>query len=133
MFDNLEQELKNGMKAMLIEGASAGAAIEYFNGLNTNYRTIARTEILGAANKASWMLTTKELSELGIMGLMLKTWNTTFNNSRDAHIEANGQQVNFEDEFEVGGEMCMHPQASNLSAGNVINCQCFITRDVIGE
>jgi hypothetical protein len=131
--DSLEQELKGGLIAMLKEGASAGAAIEYFRGLNTNYRTIARTEVLTAANQASWLLTNKELNELGIMDLMKKTWNTTYNNSRDAHIEADQQQVNFNELFEVGGENCMHPGDASLSAGNIINCQCFITRDVIGE
>lgn len=130
--DNLEDDLKDGLTAMLKEGASAGAAIEYFRGLKTNYRTIVRTEVLTAANQASWLLTNKELNELGILNLMKKTWNTTFNNSRDAHIEANGQQVDFNDFFEVGGEQCMHPGDASLSAGNIINCQCFITRDVIG-
>ena len=131
--DNLEKELKGGLTAMLKDGASAGAAIEFFSGLNTNYRTIARTEVLSAANQSSWILNVKELNELGIMNLMRKTWNTNFNNSRDAHIEAHGQQVDFSEAFEVGGELAMFPQDPKLSAGNFINCQCFITRDVIGE
>ena len=46
--------------------------------------------------------------------------------TRDAHKEANGQQVRYDEAFIVGGEKLMYPGAEGGSAENVINCRCYM-------
>lgn len=46
--------------------------------------------------------------------------------TRDAHRHANGQTVDIDEPFIVDGEKLMHPGAEGGSAGNVINCRCFM-------
>ena len=55
-----------------------------------------------------------------------KEWLCAFNNSRDAHMSANGQQVGLDEPFIVNGEKLMHPGDSSCgaSAENVIQCKC---------
>lgn len=44
--------------------------------------------------------------------------------TRDAHLKANGQTVDYDKPFIVDGEELMYPGDPNGSAGNVINCRC---------
>ena len=48
--------------------------------------------------------------------------------SRDAHIEADGQEVGIDDAFKVGPDLMDYPldRSHNPGAGNVINCLCAI-------
>jgi len=82
-------------------------------------KTIVRTEATNAANFAS-MQTAKDM--YGAENLT-KKWLTSFVNSRDAHISANGQLRKFNEMFDVGGEYMMHP-ASGSKPENNINCKC---------
>jgi hypothetical protein len=55
----------------------------------------------------------------------LKGWNCQLlETSREDHIEADGQEVKLDDNFEVGGEMMDAPGDHTASAGNVCNCRC---------
>jgi hypothetical protein len=84
-------------------------------------KTIVRTEATNAANFAS-MQTAKDM--YGEDNLQ-KKWLTSFANSRDAHISANGQKRKFKEMFDVGGEYLMHP-GSGSRAENNINCKCVV-------
>ena len=53
-----------------------------------------------------------------------KVWDTSFVNSRQTHMDANGQTVRVEEYFDVGGEIALYPGDWSLSAANRINCQC---------
>ena len=46
--------------------------------------------------------------------------------TRPAHLDANRQEVPYDEPFEVGDEKLMYPGDISLgaSAGNVINCRC---------
>ena len=44
--------------------------------------------------------------------------------SRDAHKQADGQEVPLDEEFIVDGERLDYPNDSDGSAENVINCLC---------
>jgi HK97 family phage portal protein len=48
--------------------------------------------------------------------------------SRDAHMDADGQEVGVDDSFTVGGERMDYPldRSHGASAGNVVNCLCAI-------
>jgi hypothetical protein len=60
-------------------------------------------------------------------------WNSQFlETSRPAHMQANGQRRGADGYFVVGGEELRYPgDFDNGSVANVINCRCFITRDVL--
>jgi hypothetical protein len=52
--------------------------------------------------------------------------------TRDAHAEADGQEVLLDDNFNVGGESMSFPGDPKGSAGNVVNCLCSIY-PVVGQ
>lgn len=58
---------------------------------------------------------------------MVKTWVAVGDaRTRDAHRHADGQIVGIDEPFMVDGEKLMYPGDQNGSAGNVINCRCFM-------
>ena len=82
--------------------------------------TIARTE--GGALAQFGQYDAVQKSGL----ITVKEWQTQFNNSRDTHIQADGQVVADGEDFIVGGERAIYPQASSLSAKERINCNCNV-------
>jgi uncharacterized protein with gpF-like domain len=46
--------------------------------------------------------------------------------TRDAHDEADGQEVGTDEDFAVGGEALRFPADPAGSAGNTINCRCSV-------
>lgn len=88
--------------------------------------TIARTEVGNAANFAS----NEAAQATGVP--MEKTWNTLGDAFvREDHADADGQTVEQDQDFTVGGEYLGWPGdiSKGATAGNVINCRCFITWD----
>lgn len=82
-------------------------------------RMIARTELIGIANRGS--ITAARLAGVG----GYKSWLATADaRVRDAHWRANGQTVPLDNTFTVGGEELDYPGDGNGSAANVINCRC---------
>lgn len=81
-------------------------------------RRIAMTETSAAYGQGRHLAMTTA-------GVQRKRWLTSGNpNVRAAHRDADGQTVNIDAPFRVGGEALMHPGDPNGSAGNVINCHC---------
>lgn len=89
--------------------------------------TIARTEMNSAANRTS-NETAGALHESGVV--LLKTWVATMDDrTRDAHVDADGQQVPFDEPFEVDSEELDYPGDPAGSAENTINCRCAVIYD----
>lgn len=86
---------------------------------NVRAKRIARTELLGALNTGS-------LIGAQTTGLKLdKVWLASVDGrTRESHIEANGQRVDINADFVVGGVPCQYPAAPTLSARERINCRC---------
>ena len=88
-----------------------------------NYRsnTIARTETHTASGYASEMAATET-------GLNLKKEWVAFidGREREAHAEADGQVVNRDEDFTVGGEQLSYAGDPSGSAENIINCRCAV-------
>ena len=82
--------------------------------------TIARTE--GGALAQFGQYDAVQKSGL----ITVKEWQTQFDNSRDTHIQADGQVVADGEDFIVGGERAIYPQASSLSAKERVNCNCNV-------
>lgn len=89
----------------------------------SNYRsnTIARTETHTASGYASEMAATET-------GLNLKKEWVAFidGRERETHAEANGQVVNRDEDFTVGGEQLAYAGDPSGSAENIINCRCAV-------
>jgi SPP1 gp7 family putative phage head morphogenesis protein len=84
-------------------------------------RRIARTETHMAANAGQ--LAAARASPLDYR----KEWLATEDKrTREDHAEANGQIVDLDEPFIVGGEEMMMPGDPNASAGQVINCRCTV-------
>ena len=61
------------------------------------------------------------------LGKSVKEWNAIYVRTRSAHLEADGQQVDVDVPYIVGGEMLNFPGDGSLGASlwNLINCQCY--------
>ena len=77
--------------------------------------TIARTEIHAADGYAS-----NSMVQEFAPG-MQKRWVCMFNNSREDHMDANGQTVDVDEQFDVGGESMDYPGGGSIPENN-INC-----------
>ena len=93
-----------------------------FNDMSVhNAKRIVRTESVNAANYAT------NQSAVDVFGKenLQKEWIATLDNRvRIDHIQANGQVVDMNQNFLVGGEELAYPGDSRGSAANVINCRC---------
>ena len=83
-------------------------------------RRIVQTESLTALSVAA----DESVRALGIP--FNKTWVISGNNTRPAHLEADGQEVDQDEPFIIDGEELMYPRDDSMgaSAGNIINCAC---------
>lgn len=87
--------------------------------------TVARTETHAAATFGSIESVREAERELGVK--MQKEWLATRDKrTREAHINADGQQVAMEEKFNVGGELMDRPGDPSASPENVVNCRCAI-------
>jgi uncharacterized protein with gpF-like domain len=86
-----------------------------------NAKRIVRTESVNAANYATNQSATDVFGKENLQ----KEWIATFDSrTRIDHIQANGQVVDMDKNFLVGGEELSYPGDSRGSAANVINCRC---------
>ena len=80
--------------------------------------TISRTEVNSAMNAAM-------LEDARVMAPNLnKVWACAFLNSRQDHMDADGQSVPQSEPFIVGGEAMMEPGDDSASADQIVNCAC---------
>jgi len=87
--------------------------------------TIAITETHNAAMFGNYF-SAKDLSEEYDLKTK-KEWIATFDaRTRETHVEANGQIVDMDEAFIVGGERMMYPGDPAASAENVIRCRCVL-------
>jgi len=125
----LNRTIRKSIDEAVELGLSGDTMYEYITGQVENAlpkkfmgraSTIARTE--GGALAQFGQYDAVQKSGL----ITVKEWQTQFNNSRDTHIQADGQVVADGEDFIVGGERAEYPQASSLSAKERINCQCNV-------
>jgi len=84
-------------------------------------QTIARTEAHGSSQGMSLIVA----NETDIK--MVKVWLSDFSeNSREEHMDVDGQTRPLAQAFEVDGEQLEYPGDPSGSAENVINCKCVI-------
>ena len=115
------------LRASLVEGMELGESIPQLaervlgvmgERIRSTPETIARTEALGAANAG----TLEGWRQSGVV--RQKTWLAALDErTRDSHVEAHGQTVGLDEEFEVGGARGPAPGLMN-DPDEDINCRC---------
>jgi len=135
MLSNVPDEIFDEIKSSIQAGLDAGDPIKdiadsirsKFNEIGSGRaKTIAITETAAAYGSA------RDLA-MQDAGISKKQWLTSGNsNVREAHEEANGQIVDADESFEVGGEQLRFPGDPDGSPENIINCHC-VAIPVSGE
>jgi hypothetical protein len=130
----IQQLLKRITPEIVDQGIGAGAAQTMLRDMIQSewhqmkyFRTerIVRTEVNRAANFGSLEGT----KSLGVE--MNKVWISAFApNSRQEHMDADGQVVDLEEAFEVWDESLQYPGDPAGSAGNTINCLCSLYEEL---
>ncbi|HOU26523.1 MAG TPA: phage portal protein [Paludibacteraceae bacterium] len=114
------EEIKNVIAEQFNRWAYGDGVIE------TRAKAMARTSVTGVFNQMS----RRNYAENEyVKGFEWLSAHDRF--VRDAHAEADGQQVVKGQKFNVGGEYLTAPGDPSGSAGNVINCRCTIIPVII--
>jgi hypothetical protein len=130
---NVADDVWEIARAQLVEGVAAAESIPQLSArlsrlprlAGPRAETVARTEVVSAANLAS--LATAQASGV----VQTKTWLATNDDrTREAHADADGQTVPVDQAFTVGGESLQYPGDPSGSPENVINCRCTQTYGV---
>jgi SPP1 gp7 family putative phage head morphogenesis protein len=117
--------LAQGMTEGLSIPALSKAVTEAIGVAEERATTIARTEVVSAANAGS-LDQVRQLSGHG--GPRFKVWLATLDNRvRPTHAEAEGKTVLLDQTFEVGGALLDFPGDPGGPPGEVINCRCTLT------
>lgn len=132
-----QKRIAEALMEVAAEGETLNTAAkriqEVFNVRRQHAYTIARTEILKATQTAQL----EGWKQSGVVDR--KQWNTALDGAvRDNHIYAESQIVGVDQPFILGnGEMADKPgvgyQGQPMTAGNAINCRCFMTEVFKGE
>ena len=127
-----KKELEKTLKKLMtdVDFQSRGAAEkgrilrQRFNKLGRyQAERIVRTEATNAANLGVMQSATDVYGKNSLQ----KKWITSMDGrERSAHAMANGQIVDFNDKFKVGGELLDRAGDPTASAVNVVNCRCAI-------
>lgn len=113
--DAIQIAYKNGES---VDGAIARID-SILGGNKGRAEAIARTELSGLLNETSY----KQMELSGVVSK--KRWYSIGDNrTRDSHRSLNGKTIAFADKFNVNGVNADGPHATNLPAGEVVNCRC---------
>lgn len=127
--DNLEKKLESHLK-------NRNKTISNTIKKEINKKAVNRSELIAEDNvglsegwsreKEATLINEAEIivSQTNILKLK-KKWNTILDNrTRESHAIADGQTVDVEDFFIVGGEALKYPRDPSGSVGNTIRCRC---------
>lgn len=118
--------LQNALLQGILQGDSIGHLADRFQSVANMNRAqairSARTAVTGAQS-AGKQDRYEDLASKGCQ--VTKIWVATNDErTRPEHAEADGQEVPYNEPFEVGGEELMHPADQSGSAWNIYNCRC---------
>ncbi|MCQ2369257.1 MAG: phage head morphogenesis protein [Paludibacteraceae bacterium] len=121
---------RNKLNNALLQGVLQGDSIDKLAnrfmdaGIGERWKAIrsARTAVTGAQSAGKQ----DRYTDLASKGCeMTKIWVATDDDrTRPEHAEADGQEVAYDEPFDVGGEELMYPADPNGSGWNVYNCRC---------
>lgn len=124
------QSIKSDVSGVLIAAILGGLGI---NGIAKSLKETTEKNLNSSVTIAKVKATQTESNARIAVGLeakksgkkVFKKWVAILDDrTRDAHREANGQIVDIDDTFTVGGESLSQPCDPAGSPGNIINCRC---------
>jgi Phage Mu protein F like protein len=127
----IDQELRAIYRDVIEQAATQGlsipntaseivAAVDGTSGARAT--ALARTDLIGLANGASQAVATDTFVGRDDV---LKVWLATEDDrTRDTHVDANGQEQQLNEYFDVGGYPLMYPGDPDGPDEEVINCRC---------
>lgn len=119
------EKLKDQFEASLEAGENRKELIARIQGVYDGFTegratTIARTEVHNATQRGTF-------AGYQQAGSPIKIWVAVGDlNTRDAHLQADGQERPLNMPFDVGGEKLMYPGDPAGAAENTVNCRCTI-------
>jgi len=129
LLPTIERQVRERIETAISQGMSGEETAHSLGFLNTNWRTIARTETFDALNQGAWDQINAETNETG--ATTLKGWlhSGGGRDPRESHIQAGvdygaGNEIPLDQPFIVGGEQMLYPHDPAASAENTINCGC---------
>jgi uncharacterized protein with gpF-like domain len=133
MLSNIGHMVWENTRTQLLDALTNGASVD--DTRNTiassgqfsadQAEVIARTELNGAANAGAMA----EMNAINVPAT--KVWMTAIDSrTRPEHADADGQEVDMSDTFDVGGESLDRPHDPNASAENVVNCRCTVSFNI---
>ncbi len=129
------RQIHDALAEGLAEGESYRELAERIEGLpafdEARALRVARTETVGASNYGSQAVR----DGLRADGYRIeKVWIATLDNStRPDHEAADGQGVDDDKPFQVGGETLMYPGDPSASAEQIVHCRCTTATEIVGE
>lgn len=131
----ISETTKDYIERVLQQGITEGwgidrmvQEIERVDYLNGRVERILRTEINRAVNYGN------ELAADSFGYLTMKRWISVHDNrTRHAHLTADGQTVEVDKYFTVGGEALDFPGDPKGSADNTVNCRCVTSIEAIRD
>lgn len=123
---------KNKLQNALLQGILQGDSIEH---IADRFQTVTNMNRASAIRNARTATTNAQsagkqdrFNDLAKQGCVFsKIWKATADErTREEHWEADGQEVDFDQTFEVGGELLMYPADPVASGWNRYNCRCTI-------
>ena len=132
-------QIRSKLTTELLNGIMQGDSI---NGLAKRIRNVTEGTLASSVRIARTETTRVEASarmDVGKQGeklgfKMKKQWVSTNDDStRPAHNHADGQIVDIDKPFIVGGEELMYPGDEAGSAWNTINCRCTVVNIIVEE
>lgn len=133
---NVGVDLWESMREQLLVGLEAGESIGDLGKrvigavafTAARAERVARTEVVGASNAGSMA----QMREIDLPAT--KTWLATGGpRTRETHAAANGQTVDVNEQFTVGGTPMDRPHAEGAPADEVVNCRCTVTFEIADE
>lgn len=128
--DNLAKELRKRMTDSIKAGMNVDEVVHNLGMLNTNWRTIARTETMDVLNMGAYEQAKQEADEFG--ATTYKGWLSSGSaNPRASHQTAGqvygaGNEIPLSEPFIVNGIPMMYPHDPEAPAEEVINCGCTV-------
>jgi len=133
-FRGMSEKLSKDIQSLIFQGRLDDLNLQQISKLITTKgfgisrrraNLIARTETHNAASYANNEYHKKVQQDLGTS--MVKQWVSTGDaRTRSAHSSANGQQVDMDEDFTIGGVPMEYAGDPKGGARNVVNCRCII-------
>jgi len=141
--NEIQDEIEKTLRISALSGDTVfdiqkklGGKLEGYKGVfktgENRAKAIAMNELSRAYSNMDWQQIQELGSRLEGVAQVYKVWHSNKDERvRPAHLEADGQEVLWNEPFIVNGEELMYPMDPNGSPENTINCRCWMTVKIV--